>query len=404
MVNRILLKPERSVSAQRKHPWIFSGAIRTTQGNPSLGEMVSVHKHDGEFLAWGHYSPHSQIRVRLISWDSTQDCDSEAFWMDRLMQAVNARRLLLADGKTTACRLVNAENDGIPGLIVDKYQDLLVIQCLSAGMEARKDMLSGLLWDYLKPRAIFERSDADVRQKEGLAQEVGVLLGDMPEQPIEFLENGLRFLANLTQGHKSGFYLDQRQNRNYLKDLVHRMVLEEKPPRLLNVFSYTGAFTVYGLHSGAKYAVNIDTSSDALSLGREILALNNLPNTNVHDMEADAFDALRTLNRRDEAFDVIILDPPKFASTQKDVKRASRGYKDINMQAMRLLAPGGYLLTFSCSGAVSDDLFQKIIFGAAIDAQSQIQIVGKMTQSEDHPVGITFPEGSYLKGLICRSV
>lgn len=402
MTNRIILKQNRSKSAQNKHPWIFSGAIQSTQGHPDFGATVSVHSHEGEFLAWGHYSPHSQIRVRLISWDNGQDCDSEAFWMDKLVQAVNARNIILADGATTACRLVNAENDGLPGLIVDKYQDIIVVQFLSAGMEARKNMLSKMLWEYLKPRAIFERSDADVRQKEGLPQHTGLLLGEMPEQPIEFLENGLRFLANLAHGHKSGFYLDQRQNRFYFKHLVQNMTLTGTTPRLLNVFSYTGAFSVYGLHSGALYAVNIDTSTESLQLGRQILERNNLPQSGVHDMAEDAFEALRALRRRGESFDIIILDPPKFAATQKDVQRASRGYKDINMQAMRLLSPGGYLLTFSCSGAISDDLFQKIIFGAAIDAQSQIQIVGKMMQSEDHPVAITFPEGAYLKGLICR--
>ncbi len=402
MNNRIFLKQKRSASARRKHPWIFSGAIHSTEGNLELGTTVAVHSYEGDFLAWGHYSPHSQIRVRLISWDNTQQCDSEAFWMDKLLQAVNARHIVLADGNTTACRLVNAENDGIPGLIVDQYQDILVLQSLSAGMEIRKNMLSKLLWELLKPQAIYERSDADVRQKEGLAKHKGLLMGKMPKQPITFLENGISFLADITQGHKSGFYLDQRQNRLYLQHLVQRMVRQDAPPRLLNVFSYSGAFTAYGLRSGAKSAVNIDTSSKVLDLGRQILTLNNIPQSGVTDMTVDAFKGLRILRREGTKFDIIILDPPKFASSKRDVRRASRGYKDINMQAMHLLAPGGYLLTFSCSAAISGDLFQKIIFGAAIDAHSQIQIVGKMTQGEDHPVAITFPEGAYLKGLICR--
>lgn len=224
----------------------------------------------------------------------------------------------------------------------------------------------------------------------------------MPQQPISFLENGITFLVNISGGHKSGFYLDQRQNRQHLKDLVQRMVLEGKSPRILNVFSYTGGFTVYGLQGGAASGVNIDSSSEALQLGREILAKNDIPQTNVTDMVVDAFEGLRQLRRQGETFDIVILDPPKFAATQKDVRRASRGYKDINMQAMRLLSPGGWLYTFSCSGAISEDLFQKIVFGAALDTQSQLQIVGKMTQGEDHPTAITFPEGTYLKGLICR--
>jgi 23S rRNA (cytosine1962-C5)-methyltransferase len=402
MHNRIILKPKRDLSVQRKHPWIFSGAIQATEGDLDLGTTVAVQSHEGEFLAWGHYSPHSQIRVRLISWDETEDCDSEAFWMDKLAQAIQARHLLRAEGNTTAYRLVNAENDSMPGLIVDKYQDVLVVQFLSAGVEIRKSMFVNLLSKYFLPETIYERSDADVRQKEGLPRHTGLLYGKMPEGSIEILENNLRFLVDIIHGHKSGFYLDQRQNRLSVKNLARRIVQDGIHPRLLNVFSYTGGFTVYGLTGGAGSAVNIDTSTESLQLGRDILALNNIRQSNVRDMNSGAFEALRTLRRDGELFDIIILDPPKFASTQRDIQRATRGYKDINMQAIHLLAPGGYLFTFSCSGAISDDLFQKIIFGAALDSQRHLQIVGKLTQSEDHPVSISFPEGAYLKGLVCH--
>ena len=404
MTNRIILKPKRDKSARRKHPWIFSGAIHVTQGNPGLGTTVAVHSYNGDFVAWGHYSPHSQIRVRLISWDENEKCDIDIFWRDKFVQAFNARGILLTDGETTAYRLVNAENDLLPGLIVDKYNEVLVIQCLSAGIEVRKLMLADLLWDLLKPSAIYERSDADIRQKEGLAKQTGLLLGTLPPGPVEFLENGIKFLVDVTQGHKSGFYLDQRQNRLLLKQLVQRMSSNGTHPRLLNVFSYTGGFTVYGLLAGADSAVNIDTSKQACQLGRQILTLNDIDQSSVSDMVADAFEGLRLLRQQEKDFDIIILDPPKFAATQRDIQRASRGYKDINMQAMHLLAPGGYLLTFSCSGVISDDLFQKIVFGAAVDAERHIQILGRMTQSEDHPVALSFPEGAYLKGLKCRLV
>ncbi len=403
MNHQIILKPKRSKSVNRYHPWIFSGAIHSVKGNPKLGDTVAVHSYEEEFLAWGQYSPHSQIRVRLISWDESEQCDSETFWADKLVHAVQAREIILAGDETNACRLVNAENDGLPGLIIDKYNDVLVMQCLSAGIEIRKEMITNLLWDILKPVTLYERSDADVRQKEGLPQQTGLLLGTMPHEPCEFLENRIRFLVDITKGHKTGFYLDQRQNRQFLGYLVKRIVQQGKSPNLLNVFSYTGGFSIYGLQSGVRSAVNIDSSTEACLLGRQILTLNKLQQSSVNDMIVDAFKGLRTLRRQGAKFDIIILDPPKFAATQRDIRRASRGYKDINMQAMHLLAPGGYLLTFSCSGVISADLFQKIVFGAAVDSKRDIHIVGRMTQGEDHPVALTFPEGAYLKGLVCRA-
>jgi 23S rRNA (cytosine1962-C5)-methyltransferase len=402
MSDSVLLKPKRDKSARRKHPWIFSGAIREIVGKPGLGSTVAVYSHDGDFIAWGHYSPHSQIRVRLISWDENDNCDSPAFYRDKILRAVNARRTLLTDGQTTAYRLVNAENDLLPGLIIDKYDKVIVIQSLSAGIEIRKEMLTELVWNIVKPRSIYERSDVDVRQKEGLSPQTGLLMGELTQGPIEILENGLKFLVDVTQGHKSGFYLDQRQNRLLLQQLVQKMVHNGLHPRLLNVFSYTGGFTVYGLQGGVENALNIDSSKEACQLGRQILNLNDLQQSRVSDMVIDAFKGLRLLRQQGQLFDIIVLDPPKFAAAQRDIQKASRGYKDINLQAMHLLAPGGFLLTFSCSGVISDDLFQKIVFGAAVDANRHFQIVGTMTQSDDHPVALTFPEGAYLKGLVCR--
>ena len=369
------------------------------------GACVAVHDADGDFLAWGHFSPHSQIRVRLISWDAQDTPDTPAFWETRLRRAIDARAALLADGTTTACRLVHAESDGLPGLIVDQYGDVLIAQFLTAGTDSRRDLIADLLWKLaLPPRTLYERSDVEVREKEGLLEREGLLRGEEPPEQIEVLENGLTFLVDVRRGHKSGFYLDQRENRQRLREAARAFVQTGKMPSLLNVFAYTGGFAVYGLSGGAGSVVNVDTSQDALRLGRENLNRNGFGRARSEDIEGDAFHILRTLREEGRQFDIVVLDPPKFAFTQKDVQRAARGYKDINLQALHLLRPDGLLFTFSCSGAISADLFQKIVFGAALDAKRDAQIVGAMTQGSDHPVALTFPEGAYLKGLICRIV
>ena len=400
---RVLLKPGREKPIQRRHPWVFSGAIRDVEGEPGLGALVSVRAHDGEFLAWGHYSPHSQIRVRLVAWDEDVDPEADAFWRARVERAVEARAPILADGATNACRLIHAESDGAPGLIVDRYGDALILQALSAGADARREQFAALLWELLSPSTIYERSDVDVREKEGLPMRTGTLRGGHPLGALPIRENGLEFAVDVRKGHKTGFYLDQRENRERLRQLVAARVRTGERPSLLNVFSYTGGFGVYGLNAGAASLVNVDSSDEALALGRENLARNGLANAEVEDIAGDAFEALRSLRDAGRRFDVIVLDPPKFAHSQHDVQQAARGYKDINLQAFHLLNPGGVLFTFSCSGVVSADLFQKIVFGAALDAGRDAQIIGRMTQSRDHPVALTFPEGEYLKGLICRS-
>ncbi|MGC9396368.1 MAG: class I SAM-dependent rRNA methyltransferase [Anaerolineae bacterium] len=405
---RVILAPRRDVSVRRRHPWLFSGAVRRVEeapGGPESGALVAVHSSEGEFLAWGHYSPASQIRVRLFAWDEHLAPDTEDFWRARLERAIAARQPLLADGTTTACRLVNAESDGIPGLVVDRYGDTVVVQYLSAGVEARRELFNELLVTLLDPTTLYERSDVDVREKERLAPRDGLLYGAEPPETVEILENGLRFGVDVRHGHKTGFYLDQRENRALAREAVAHF----NAPVVLNVFAYTGGFAVYALAGGASAVTNIDTSGEVLRIGRDNLARSGFEEAAVEDIEGDAFTVLRELNSQKRTatpsrFDVVILDPPKFAFTQKDVKRAARGYKDINMQALRLLNPGGLLFTFSCSGAISADLFQKIVFGAALDVKRDAQIVGRMTQSSDHPVALTFPEGEYLKGLICRIV
>ncbi|HOT90170.1 MAG TPA: class I SAM-dependent rRNA methyltransferase [Anaerolineae bacterium] len=397
----IILHAQRDVSVRRRHPWVFSGAIARVEGKPQPGALVAIHSADGTFLAWGHYSAASQIRARLFAWENEDFIpETTDFWRARLERAIAARKSLLVDGNTTACRLVNAESDGIPGLVVDRYGDVVVVQYLSAGAEARRELFNTLLLELLHPVTLYERSDVDVREKERLAPRAGLLAGDEPPAVVEIRENGLHFGVDVRHGHKTGFYLDQRDNRARLRAAVAQC----DAPTVLNVFAYSGGFAVYALAGGASAVTNVDTSAEALRLGRENLARNGFTEAAVEDIEGDAFMVLRELHRQKHAFDVVILDPPKFAFTQSDVKKATRGYKDINMQAMRLLRPGGLLFTFSCSGAISADLFQKIVFGAALDVQRDLQIIGRMTQSSDHPVALTFPEGEYLKGLICRVV
>ncbi|MGC9358014.1 MAG: class I SAM-dependent rRNA methyltransferase [Anaerolineae bacterium] len=401
-MSTVYLKSGRDAPVKRRHPWIFSGAVKRLAGEPAPGDLVAVRSAGGDFLAWGHYSPHSQIRVRLFSWREEDDADSAEFWRERLARAILARTHLADNEATTAYRLIYAESDGVPGLVVDRYGDTVVVQYLAAGAEARRELFADLLVEALRPHTIYERSDADVRTKEGLRLRTGLLRGEEPPELVEVRENGLTFLVDVRAGHKTGFYLDQRENRQRLREIVTRHVAVGEHPTLLNVFAYTGGFAVYALNAGAALTVNVDTSEPALALGRRNLDHNDLAERPVEDITGDAFEVLRCLREEERRFDLIVLDPPKFAFSQRDVKRAARGYKDINLQAFHLLRPGGHLFTFSCSGAISDDLFQKIVFGAALDAGADAQIVGRMAQSSDHPVALTFPEAAYLKGLICR--
>ncbi len=364
MIIRLYLKPGREESVLRHHPWIFSGGVARVEGRPAPGASLAVHSADGAFLAWGQYSPASQIRVRLVSWNEADDPDAPDFWRKRLARAIALRAPLLADSETDACRLVFAESDGIPGLIVDRYADVLVLQALTVGAQARRQLYADLLLDLLAPRTIYERSDAEVREKEDLVPYTGLLRGEGPPAFVPIRENGLGFWVDVKKGHKTGFYLDQRPNRLALRRHIEQRRRAGLGTAVLNVFSYTGAFTTYALAGGATSVVNIDASADALALGARHWP-EDAPVTN---LMGDAFRLLRDLRAEERAFDVIILDPPKFAFSQADVQRAARGYKDINLQALHLLREGGLLFTFSCSGAIAADLFQKIVFGAALDA------------------------------------
>ncbi len=389
----LVLKPGRDKSLRQRHPWIFSGAIARVEGEPPSGGTVDVFGADGVFRARAAYSPASQIRARVWTFDPAQVVDAQ-FIAARIATAVAARAGLI-DRRHTGCRLVHGESDGMPGVVVDHYSDTLVLQLLAAGAEAWRDAIVATLAGLPGVACVVERSDADVRALEGLLPRVGVVHGSLPD-PLRFVEAGLAYDVDVLHGQKTGFYLDQRDNR--------RRVAECAAGReVLNAFCYSGGFSLAALAGGATRVISIDSSAAALALARANLAANpTLDATRAEWIEADVFARLRTLRDARTRFDLIVLDPPKFAPTAQHAPRAARAYKDINLSAFRLLRPGGLLATFSCSGGVSADLFQKIVAGAALDAGVDAAIVGRLGPCADHPVALNFPEGDYLKGLLVR--
>ena len=390
----VILKPGREKPVRRHHPWIFSGAVALVKGGATDGDIVDVVASDGTWLARGTINRKSQIVVRLLTFKQDEAID-ETFWRSRLERAMAGRAMLAASDGTTAYRLVNAESDGLPGLIVDRYGDFLVTQFLTLGVERwKKDIVEQVA--NLPHKGVYDRSDVDVRDKEGLPQTRGVLAGDDPPDLVEIRENNLRFLVDVKRGHKTGFYLDQRDNRRKVAPYL-------RGSQVLNCFAYTGAFAVYAMSAGAKSVTNVDSSAEALELARKNADLTGLANlSGLEYVVGDVFAELRRFRAEGRAFDAIILDPPKFAQNDQQLKRAARGYQDINRVAMNILRPGGILATFSCSGLVSPDLFQKIVFSASLEAEREVQIVEKLGQSSDHPILATVPESEYLKGLVCR--
>lgn len=390
-MHRLILKPGREKSLLRRHPWVFSGAIERIEGSPQPGETVEIRSAKGQFLAQAAYSPFSQIRARVWTFDS-QPVDA-AFLRRRIERALAQRR---ATGllEHQAVRLIYAESDGLPGLIVDRYGDVLVAQFLTAGAEFWRQTLIELLRELIPCRGIYERSDAEVRTLEGLPLREGLLSGEVPTIVV-IEENGLRFQVDLAHGHKTGFYLDQRANRRLLRSLADGR-------DVLDCFCYTGGFTLNALSGGAHSVIAVDASAEALAHLQANLALNHLPSDRLETLEGDVFQVLRRFRDQNRRFDLIILDPPKFAPTAAQVEKAARGYKDINLLAFKLLRPGGWLVTFSCSGGVDAVLFQKIVASAALDAGVEAQILHFLFQDADHPVALHFPESAYLKGLVCR--
>ncbi len=388
----LTLKPGREKSLRRRHPWIFSGAVARVEGNPAPGETVRVLDARGTPLALAAFSPHSQIRARVWTWNPEEDI-TPAFFRARLKTALALRAGIPALQNTNAIRLVHGESDGLPGLVVDRYADTLVMQVLSAGAFYWRDTLTEMLMELSGAARLYERSDVDVRRLEGLPQDSGLRRGVPQNAPVEIFENELRFLIDVSGGHKTGFYLDQRDNRALVRSLAHGR-------EVLDCFSYTGGFTISALAGGAASVLTIDASEPALEMARQHVRLNALPEERVTFWTADVFQALRKLRDQGRSFDCIILDPPKFAPTASQAQKAARGYKDINLLALKLLRPGGLLATFSCSGGVDAALFQKIVAGAALDAGVDARILAHLHQAADHPVALHFPEGAYLKGFL----
>lgn len=390
--HRLVLKPGRERSLHQRHPWIFSGAIAQVAGEPQAGETVDVVDARGAFLARAAFSPASQIRARVWTFDESEVID-RAFFMRRLARALEARRALGLDATDGACRLVFAEADGFPGLVVDRYARYLVCQFLSTGPERWRDTIVECLAEQLAPEGIFERSEASGRRKEGLASRQGVLLGTVPPS-ITIVQGDVRFEIDVVHGQKTGAYLDQHRNRERVAALA-------AGADVLDAFAYGGGFALTCLAAGARAATLIDSSKDALQLARRNADLNGA--TDACDfIAANVFDTLRALGDAGRRFDLVILDPPKFVHTAAQIKSGSRGYKDINWQGLKLVAPGGVLATFSCSGHVDAALFRKIVAGAAVDADRSVQIIEQLGQPADHPIALAFPEGEYLKGLILR--
>jgi len=431
VAGKLFLKPGRDKPVRNRHPWVFSGAIDRVEGKPAPGDLVTVADARGVPLATAYYNPKSQIQARILSWNPDEPIDDD-FWRGRLQRAIAGRKAITnyelritneeeapspnpsqgegdqapspsgrglgrGSSPTTAYRLVNAEADGLPGLVVDRYGDYLVIQCLTLGIDRRKETLTRLLVELLNPAGILERSDVDVRGKEGLPSLVEMRYGQAPPAEVTVRENGFTFLVDPHHGHKTGFYLDQRDNRAAVGQPAYMTGRD-----VLNVFAYTGAFGVYAAAAGARSVTQIDASAPALELAERHMALNDLARPDDEYIAGDAFEVLRYFREEGRQFDAVVLDPPKFAHNQGQIDRATRGYKDLNWLALRLLRPEGILATFSCSGLVDADLFQKVVFGAAVDAGRDAQILRHLGQAADHPVLLSFPESAYLKGLLCR--
>ena len=386
---KIILKKGREKPILRGHPWVFSGAVAKIEGDVSPGDVGEVYSKEGQFLGVGHLNPRSQIILRLLT--QKREPIGLPFFKERISKAVALRERWLR-GKSNAYRIVNGEGDFLPGLMIDRYGEVFVLQCLTAGMERLKTSLTDLLVYEFHPQGVYERSDVATRREEGLPEVSGLLYGKEISDRIEIEEYGCRFRVDVKRGQKTGFYLDQRENRLSLKEL-------SEGRRVLDCFCYTGAFSVHAGLGNAKELTLIDSSEEALAMAEEHIDLNHLGHIPHLLIRGDAFEMMRSL---EPGYDIVILDPPPFARKKGHLPGDSRGDKDLNLLAFRLLKKGGLLFTFSCSHHLSWDLFQKIIFSAAADAKREVQLLGRRGHPIDHPVNLYHPEGEYLKGLVCR--
>lgn len=395
-MNKVILNFKRDYATIHRHPWVFSGAIKDVEGEPGKGTTVQVCSAKGEVLGYGSYSPESQIRIRMLSFGAGAAPD--AAYVKGLVAAAVARRAdFRTNGFTNAFRLINAESDGLPGVVADEYDGWVVVQLASAGAEYWKEsIVEALMASVPNCRGVYNRSDVDARRREGLEEAKGILAGAEPPEVIPIYEGLIRYLVNVRTGHKTGFYLDQRDARAVVGSFA-------QGTDMLNCFSYTGGFGLAARAGGAKHVTHLDVSTDALALAEKNTALCAPRDTVSEFVAADVFKQLRLYRDQGRTFDLIVLDPPKFADTKAGLMRASRGYKDINLLAMKLLRPNGILATFSCSGAMTTDLFDKVCAEASFDAKRDFQVLARTRQGVDHPVGLNFPEGLYLKGLVLRA-
>lgn len=392
----IKLKKGKEKAVNQRHPWVFSGALDKIKGTPENGDVVRVISSANEFLAFGYYNDQSRVAVRLLAWE--EDVTIDADWYEqKIIAAIAGRAHLLADSSTTACRLIFSEADFLPGLIVDRYADFLSMQILSSGIEKAQKEIIEILVRLLKPKGIFDRSDATARTHEGITAENGLLWGEVPEEFIAVKETGITYHINIAEGQKSGFYCDQRDNRKILASYT-------KGKTVLDCFSYSGGFTLNAFANGAEEVTSVDSSALALETLKQNITLNNFGQSKHTSIQSDVNKQLRAFGDEDKKFDVVILDPPKFAPSRSALDRAARAYKDLNRRGLMLLESGGLLATFSCSGAVDIDTFKQIIAWAALDAGKEVQIIKQFCQPEDHPIRLSFPEGEYLKGLLVRVV
>lgn len=386
----VRLRPAREKSLRHRHPWVYSGAIERITGVAAPGDIVDVLDSRGNFLGRGYCNTESKIAVRVLAWnDRTID---DTFWNERVLAAIRRRDTLLADGSTTACRLIHAEADFLPGLIVDRYGDVVVVQFLTAGVERVRDVIIEAIQSAAGPAAIFERSDTSSRVREGLAAASGPIRGDIPAT-TEILENRVRFQVNVESGQKTGFYLDQRDNRAAVAGMA-------QGKSVLDAFCHTGAFAACAMRGGAKSVTLLDSSATSLTVARTNLALNQCDGDFIQD---DVGERLRKFRDEGAKFDIVVLDPPRFATNRHQLDNALRAYKDINRVALEVLAPGGILATFSCSQAVDAASFTMAVAWAGLDAGRELQIVRRLGQGSDHPVLASFPESEYLKGLLVRT-
>lgn len=389
---KVFLKKGRERPVLRGHPWIFSGAVERMEADSEQAGVADVLDSQGRWLARGLYNPKSQIRVRLFTWKEEEEINS-LFFTRRLSQAAALRERFLPSS-TNAYRLANGEGDFLPGLVIDRYGDYLACQFITAGTDRFKGIVTDALLTLFSPKGIYERSEGGAREEEGLLPSVGVLSGEEPPDLIPIEEHQLRFLVDVRAGQKTGFFLDQRDHRLLLSTLC-------RDKTILNCFAYTGAFSLYASKGGALRAISLESSRPALELAKRIFKLNGLPVTEEDLLKADAFSFLKKCRTE---FDIVVLDPPSLAHKRADVSAAAGSYKFLNFHSLRILKPGGLLLTFCCSQHVSLDLFRKIVFGAAADCGRKVQVVKRLGHPPDHPVSFHHPEGEYLKGLLLAAL